>query len=792
MDRKSWGTLELPKILERAAGYAAFSAGAERVRHLEPTADLAEAQRRQAETSEARRLLAGRADISFGGVHDIRQAVDQAEHGAVLIPGDLLDIHDTLVAARTVRRYFARLGDEAPLLAGLAQRLEECPVVVIEIGRALNDKGEVLDTASPQLGQIRRDLHIAHGRLQDRLQSLIANPNNAPFLQEALITQRSGRYVIPLKTEFKGRIPGIVHDQSASGATLFIEPLATVELNNRVRELELAEENEIRRILTALSRLVAEEGEAICRTLDGLAELDCIFARAQYADAMRAVEPDLVAFRTTGTHHPGSTLRLIAARHPLLDPERVVPLDVVLDENTFALVITGPNTGGKTVSLKTVGLLALMAQAGLHLPAAEARLSVFEDVCADIGDEQSIEQSLSTFSSHMTNTIRILRLAGRRSLVILDELGAGTDPTEGSALARAILAHLLRRGVTTLVATHYPELKVFAHTTPGVQNASVEFDLETLAPTYHLMIGLPGRSNAFAIAERLGLDPAITAEARTLVPPGDLEAEALLADIHESRQEMREEQAAMRSARAATEALQAQLSDRLAAIDEERCAILEEARAEARAEIEQIRGELRALRRRLQAASLPLAELRDIEATVQELAETAAQPPAPDEAALAARAHVWHVGDSAWVPAIRTTGTITLLEGEEAEVQMGRLRVRVRADELEPPKAVTEDRRQRTEASRPPPSVPRPESPGLELHLRGLKVDEALERLERYLNAAYLAGLPWVRIVHGKGTGVLRQAVRRELSHHPLVESYEPGKDGEGGEGVTVVRLTPQ
>ena len=808
VDRKSWVTLELPKILERVAGYAAFTAGAERVRALEPTADLAEARRRQAETSEARRLLAESSDVSFGGVHDIREAVDQAEHGAVLIPHDLLHIRDTLVAAQRLRRRLTRLADRYPLLAALAERLEDSPVVVIEISRALNDQGEVVDEASPALAQIRRDLRIAQHRLQERLQSLITHPNNLPFLQEALITQRSGRYVIPLKTEFKGRIPGIVHDQSASGATLFIEPLVTVELNNRVRELELAEENEIRRILTALSRFVAEEGEAIRRTLDALAELDAIFARAQYAEAIHATTPDLVDFRPAPAPHPGSTLRLIRARHPLLDPQRVVPIDVVLDEHTYALVITGPNTGGKTVSLKTVGLLALMAQVGLHLPAAEAQLSVFEDVFADIGDEQSIEQNLSTFSSHMTNIVRILRQSGLRALVILDELGAGTDPTEGSALARAILAALLRRGVTTLVATHYPELKVFAHVTPGVQNASLEFDLETLAPTYHLMIGLPGRSNAFAIAERLGLDPAIIVEARALVPVGDLEAEALLADIHETRQEMRQEQAALNAARARVEALQAEFADRLAHIDAERRAILEQARAEAQAELEALRTEVRALRRRLQAAAggraaqPRLAELREVEAEAQALAENVQAHGAPEEDALVRRP--WQVGDTVWLPQVRAQGTITALDGEEAEVQLGRLRVRARTAELEPPKT---DGGRRAEDGEQPPFVPsrcsgqavrrpssvtRPPSPGLELHLRGQTVDEALAALDRYLNAAYLAGLPWVRIVHGKGTGTLRRAVRRELARHPLVLSYEPARDEEGGEGVTVVKLAVQ
>nr|NIO70227.1 endonuclease MutS2 [Anaerolineae bacterium] len=488
MDDKYLQTLEFPQILERLSQHVAFSAGRDLALALKPSPDLEEAQRRQRETSEARKLLEVKTDLSLGGARDVRPLLKSASLRATLLPTELLDIRATLISGRTLKRTLTRLAAQFPLLAAKASRIEECAHVVAEIGRCINDRGEVVDAASQALARIRRDLKEAHERLLDKLNRIVASPANASFLQEPLVTQRGGRYVIPLKADFKGRIPGVVHDQSASGATLFIEPLATVELNNRWRELQLEEEREVQRILAALSALVAEEGAFIERTVEVLAELDLAFAKARYANEIRGVEPQLVPFKgsvgdlrpsgakgqraASSVQHPGSTIQLQQARHPLLDPATAVPIDVHLDDNYFILVITGPNTGGKTVSLKTVGLLGLMAQAGLHIPAEEgSALSAFSGIYADIGDEQSIEQNLSTFSSHTTNIINILGKADSHSLVLLDELGAGTDPSEGSALARAILSHLLRQRITTLVATHYPELKVYAHATPGVENA---------------------------------------------------------------------------------------------------------------------------------------------------------------------------------------------------------------------------------------------------------------------------------------------------------------------------------
>ncbi|MCU0502146.1 MAG: endonuclease MutS2, partial [Anaerolineae bacterium] len=514
--------LEFDKILEQVARFTSFSVGQERVHALQPTDDIRLARDWQAETSEARRLLDEKSDIYLGAVHDLRPLVEQALRGSPILPADFISIRYTLQRAKALNRALGRIADRFPHVADVAMRMDAPQSLIDEIGRCIDERGEVLDSASDALGRIRRELREAHARLMERLQRIVASPGNQPYLQEAIVTQRQGRYVIPLRAEFKGRIPGLVHDQSGSGATLFIEPIAVVELNNRLREAQLAEEDEIRRILLQLTDMVAASAGPISRTVEALGDLDLVFAKARYANLLRASEPELVPFQVESSRvkgrsaraqpstsnlepataqHPGSTIRLLQARHPLLDPLTVVPVDIYLDEEFFILVVTGPNTGGKTVTLKTTGLLTLMAQAGLAIPAAEgSKLSVFEHVHADIGDEQSIEQSLSTFSSHMTHIVEILGEADDRSLVLLDELGAGTDPEEGAALAQALLGTLLDRRITALATTHYSELKVFAHNTPFVTNASVEFDIETLSPTYRLSIGLPGRSNAFAIA----------------------------------------------------------------------------------------------------------------------------------------------------------------------------------------------------------------------------------------------------------------------------------------------------
>ncbi len=784
MNSKYLQILELPKILERLAEHTSFSAGRELALSLQPSSDLDEVTRRQGETSEARALLDDRADVSVGGARDVRPLVDRAEHSAILLPDELLDVHGTLVSGRSLRRAITRLRNELPLLAGIAERIEECSHVVAEIARCINDRAEVVDAASQKLSRIRGELKVAHQRLVDKLEAIVSSPSNARYLQEAFVTQRGGRYVIPLKAEFKGRIEGIVHDQSASGATLFIEPLSTVGLNNRWRELQLEEKREVERILAGLSNLVAEEGKFIKRTVEALADLDLAFAKAKYAEQIEGVEPKLVAFRETADgQHPGSSIQLIQARHPLIDPAQVVPVDVHLDDDYFILVITGPNTGGKTVSLKTLGLLALMAQCGLAIPAVDgSALSVFSGIYADIGDEQSIEQSLSTFSAHITNVINILDQAEEHSLVLLDDLGAGTDPGEGSAIARALLSHFLQRRITAFISTHYPELKFYAHTTPGVENACVEFDLETLSPTYKLSIGLPGRSNAFAIARRLGLSPEIVSEAESLVSSESLEADSLLAEIKQARQDAVEAQEAAGAAQHRAEDLERELRRELADIEKTRRETLNAAREEAQQELEEVRSELRKIRSGLGMTTVTrewMAQAEDkLESLEPEPAEPAVQPRFTPQEEL-------RLGDTVWVASLKTTGQITDLSDGEAEVQAGAYRVRVKVEEL--------DLRRRA-AAQPEVkgrmvSVPQVSSPGIELNLLGQTTEEMQPRLEKYLNDAYLAGLPQVRIIHGKGTGALRRAVRDFVEDHPLVASHRPGDRYEGGEGATVVEL---
>ena len=609
MNEKSAETLEFSKVLKQLAAYTTFSASRQLAMELSPIPDLDVARGLQRETSEARALLEAKPHLSMGGIYDVRQDALSCKRGFILDGSTLLNISSTLQRASILRRTITRLDDQFPLMAEIADSLEECMGLQEEIARILDENAEVKDSASVKLALIRREIRTSHDRLLTKINNIATSSSNAKYLQESLVTQRNGRYVIPLKAEFKGRIAGVVHDQSASGATLFIEPLSTVEMNNRYRELQIDEENEIRRILADLCEFVGHEADHIVITVEGLAYLDLVLARAKYAEDLIAVEPRLVPFRENmdNPKHPGGTIKLLQARHPLLDDKNVVPIDMELDDDTYCLVITGPNTGGKTVALKTIGLMVLMSQCGLHLPATEgSSLSLFEDVYADIGDEQSIEQSLSTFSAHMTNIIQILDLANPTSLVILDELGAGTDPAEGSALARALLTHLLEKGVTTLVTTHHPELKAYSYNQAGTRNASVEFNLETLAPTYRLIVGLPGRSNALAIATRLGLPDDIIETARSMVATEDLEIDNVLDEIQKSRDEIRQALERTQAIETENRELKAALNDRLENIDEEAHHRLLEIQQQAEDDLEELRGEMRRLKRQLEAAGQPL------------------------------------------------------------------------------------------------------------------------------------------------------------------------------------------
>ncbi len=787
MDDKTLDALEYKKILERLAGFCDFSASMEAARGLSPTDSYDLVLSLLAETSEARRLLADQ-DASVGASRDIRSAAKLAARGGVLDPQALLEIKSTLIACRELKKAFEKKEDAYPRLCLMAQGLPETRGIVDAVSRILSEYGEILDSASVKLADIRRNLRVARDRLINRLQRYLSDSKTAPMLQEALITQRDGRYVIPLRAEFKGKIKAVVHDQSSSGATLFIEPLPIVEANNEIRELQLAERDEERRILAEVSALIGEHADALNDGIENLAALDLAFAKAKYAETLKASEPKLCELKDEG-----ATIKLIQARHPLLDSKTVVPIDIDPREGTRAIVITGPNTGGKTVSLKTVGLLVLMAQSGLHIPAQSgSQLPFFRSVYADIGDEQSIEQSLSTFSGHIANIIRILKKIDSRSLVVFDELGSGTDPQEGAALARAILNRILQVGATTLVATHYPELKTFAHATEQVVNASLEFDVKTLRPTYKFSLGLPGRSNALAIAQRLGLPQAIIESAKAEINPLDLRADKLLDDIRKERNRTAREREKLEKARVQLEKQNAELQKRLNQIEEERREALTQARAEGELEVAVLMKNLESLKARLRKAAQPLTAVQAIEEkleAVEKKTERARRKTEDETPPSALRPFSAKVGEKAIVASLNAEGVITALGESDAEVQIGAIRVRAKFSDLL--KKRTEDM-PKVKAANPsssfvfhaPVSVPK-----MEADLRGLTAEDALDKMERYLEQAYLAGMPFVRIIHGKGAGKLRQVVREALRGHAYIASFEEGGQTEGGEGVTVAKL---
>jgi DNA mismatch repair protein MutS2 len=794
MDEKTLRMLEFSKVIERLASYAAFSVSEALARGLTPVSDRDEVVRRLALTSEARRLLSRQADMGVGGARSIAPLVDLARHGGVLKAEELLEVKNTLIAARDLTRAFNRQDEAYPHLGKIVACLLPPAGIVDAISQAISDRGEILDQASDKLAVIRRDLKIAHERLYARLERMLNDRDTAPMLQESIITLRNDRYVIPLRAEFKGRIRGLVHDQSSSGATLFIEPLAVVELNNQWHELQLAERDEEQRILADLSLRVGQNAEQLESILAALGRFDLALMCARYADDLDAAEPVLLPPPNEQTR--GGALRLRHARHPLLDPQKVVPIDVDLDEQTFAVVITGPNTGGKTVTLKTVGLLCLMAQSGLHIPVQSgSALCLFENIFADIGDEQSIEQSLSTFSGHIKNIVRILKRANQRTLVLFDELGAGTDPQEGAGLARAILVNLVESRVTCLVATHYPELKAFAHTTPGVINASMEFDLRSLRPTYHLNLGLPGRSNALLIAQRLGLPAEILDAARAAINPGDLHADSLLDEIHRQRDASRKAQGAADRARHEAEKMRGELAARLEKIEEEREQILEQARHEAEQELEDLRLELEDARQALRRARQPLDAVKEAEQAAREVEAALHIPVAPRKKAEKKPVpRPLKVGDRVHLRRLHLDARVTALSGDDVEVQAGVLRLRVALEELQRPNQAEEEApvevvpKKRAAHSNAPAAIFHP-SPGVELDLRGQLAEDALQKLDNHLEQAFLADLPYIRIIHGKGTGRLREVVRRALRQSRYVKNWTTGSEAEGGDGVTVARL---
>src|SRR5713226_4118723 len=707
MHEKSILTLEYPKIMAKVAKEAAFSASKELVMELQPTPNLEEARRRLAYTTEASRLIDLHADAGVGSTHDIRALLARAAREGVLSAGDLVEVLTTARSANSVGRMLDKLDAEVfPLLHSLGAAIPQRPQIVRRIEETVSEEGEVLDTASSTLRKLRFDIRGANQRLQDRLRTLVHE--FGPALQEPIVTIRSDRYVVPVRAESRGQVRGIVHDQSSSGATVFIEPLVVVELNNKLRQLQIEERQEIERILRVLSLEVGREADALKVAVELLAEFDLHLAKARYGRLTRSSEPRL---------NDDGRIDLREARHPLLTG-KVVPINFHLGVEFFMVVITGPNTGGKTVALKTVGLLTLMAQAGLHIPAEEAsEVAIFEDIFADIGDEQSIEQSLSTFSSHLSRIIEILRsiesaknagtpdirgklsetLVGKRDhryprvLVLLDELGAGTDPSEGSALARAILTFLLERHVTTVATTHYSELKAFAHEQPGVVNASVEFNIETLSPTYRLSIGLPGRSNALAIANRLGLDEQIIGRAREFLGSAGVRMENLLEGLQTEQKAAEDARFHLTMERVEAEYQRKQLEQDRFKLEGQRVKILNEARAQAQRELEEVQRSLAKVKVDVSRINLTRERLGEARETVRGLEDRIAPVSAPRRQAKKAEAEPeklagpLQIGDTVRVLSFGQNAEVLGLSGDrsEAEVQMGSMRFRVSVDNIE-------------------------------------------------------------------------------------------------------------
>ncbi len=801
MNEKILTTLGFDKVLARLARHTETSAGRELALALRPSIALAEVGHRQRETAEARRLLNSRGGLGLGDVRDIRSHAHKASLGGIIEPLELLDIAITLRAARQAANTVLRFDDTLSLLTATVRRIADLSHIADEISKAITPRGEVADSASPLLREVRRQIERSHTNLVSRMQSFLGSDLGKDVLQEPIVTQRDGRYVVPIKAEMRGRVRGIVHDVSSSGATVFVEPMDAVDLGNQWRELQAQERHEVERILRRLGAMVGGFSPEIVETVNAAADLDLAMAKARYGSELRAYDlPYDGADQSWLAEAPGE-VRLIEAKHPLLGAN-VVPITLAVGGAYNVLLLTGPNTGGKTVALKTVGLLSLMAQAGLPVPAAEgSRLAIFERIYADIGDEQSIEQSLSTFSSHMTNIIEVMSEADDKSLALLDELGAGTDPAEGAALAQAILQHLLEAKVLTVATTHHGELKLFAHGAEGVMNASMEFDPDTLSPTYRVRVGLPGQSNALAIAARLGMPQDILDRAQAALSPEQIAMSGLLTDIQQERDEAVAARRAEEFARREAEEIRSGLTERIASLDAERESILAQARQELEDEIAETKERLRAAQRRLDRADrTTLAEAKvDITVAGQKVSSLRRRQPhrrsdeRPREVAL---------GDTVWLRGIANPGTVIAAPTDgEVEVQLGLARTRVPLDRIERfqtpgSSTVTPTRRpggSRSSSAHPElvegGRIPSTYIPALELDLRGLRADEAIARLDTYLDDAFRSGAPSIRVIHGLGTGVLRQQVRQLLSKHPLVSTFAPAERNAGGEGATMVQL---
>ena len=788
---KSIRTLELPVVLEMLASLAVSEAAKEKCRGLSPVCDLEEAVRLQEETQSARERLGLYGSPSFSGVKDVSRALNRADHGGVLNTRELLDVADLLTASRRVAEYDRDRQGEKTVLDHLFSALHTNKFLEDKIRGAILDEETIADSASPELADIRRKMRLAASKGRQILQRIISSPSYAKVLQEALITQRDGRFVVPVKAECKGSIPGLVHDISSSGATLFVEPMGVVQANNELKELEAREEKEIDRILRILSGECAAQMMNILYDYDILVHLDVIFARGQLSYRMNAAKPILA-------RRGGIVLR--RARHPLLDQAKAVPISLELGNSYDTLVITGPNTGGKTVTLKTIGLLTLMAQCGLQIPADDGcRLRVFDRVLADVGDEQSIEQSLSTFSAHMSNTVEILRQADENSLLLFDELGAGTDPVEGAALAIAIIQNGRSKGSLIAATTHYAEMKTFAMTTAGVENASCEFDVATLRPTYRLLIGIPGKSNAFAISRRLGLDEEVIAAAKAQMDSESIRFEDVLTQLEEKRQRLEKAQAEAdrlwqqsqedaRKARTFREQMEKAKENARSKGENEARRIVRQAQQQ----VDEIFAELDELRRKMQqqadfqAINDAKVSARKHMNAAQEALHLREETPEPETPSRPIAA-----GDRVELPGVRTAATVVQVNGDGSLVlQAGKMKMTAKPGQVRLIEGQPQAKKQAAAPKTgPAPSLHLERRASSELDIRGYETLEAESVVENYLDAAVMAKLETVTIIHGKGTGALRKAVHEILRRSKAVKSFRLGRYGEGEAGVTVVEL---
>ena len=792
MNQKAYHALEYYKIIEQLTEKASSPMGKELCRNLLPSSDPEEIQKNQAQTRDALQRLFRKGSISFGNVKDIRSSLKRLEIGSALNTVEILAVCSLLENTGRVKAWSRSDRTDTPpdSLDNMFDLLEPLTPLTGEIRRCILSEEEISDDASPTLRQIRRSMKTTNDRIHSQLAGML-NGSSRSYLQDPVITIRNGRYCIPVKAEYKGQVPGMIHDQSSTGATLFIEPMAVVKLNNDFRELELKERKEIEVILAALSEQIAQEKDAIADDLQLMVQLDFIFARASLAMEMNASEP---LFNTEGR------ICLKKARHPLIEKKKAVPIDLRLGDDFDLLVVTGPNTGGKTVSLKTVGLLTLMGQAGLHIPANDhSELAVFEEVYADIGDEQSIEQSLSTFSSHMTNVVSFLEKADEHSLVLFDELGAGTDPTEGAALAIAILSWLHNLGIRTMATTHYSELKVYALSTPGVENACCEFDVETLRPTYRLLIGVPGKSNAFAISSKLGLPAHIIEKAKEQISEKDISFEDMMTSLENSRVTIENEREEIQRYKEEIRSLKERLETKQEKLDSQRERILRQANEEAREILKDAKDyadQTMKLFHKFQKDHVDTAAVERERAALRERMKQNDQnltmKPAKRTKEKELTAKDLHLGDGVRVLSMNLKGTVSALPDPKGFlfVQMGIIRSKVHISDLElldDEPVITAKGLERTSAGKIRMSKTRNIS--MEINLLGKTVDEAVAELDKYLDDAYLSHLKSVRVVHGKGTGALRKGIHNYLRRQKHVASFHLAEFGEGDAGVTIVNF---